>query len=334
MNTQQRSPREIEDLIRGFLRRQVTREEIKVLEKWIEEHPSNRALFHKINTAFQLHPENQDGYQHTDEAWKNVSQTIEGVSERKKTILLQPSRFSLLKIAAAVTILLMAGAIASRYFTGELTPASDEAVTLQAEQIKKRLVLPDGTVVWLNANSSIQYASGFGTAARKVILQGEAFFDVAKTGIDFIVQTENLSIQVKGTRFNVAAFGSGKECATLEEGRVVLKVKDGDVFDMRPGEQVTFDHQSNAVSLKTVNPMDYSVWKEDPLEFRQASLREILRAVEARYHVTIQIEDRIATRENISMTIQEETLEEVLELIGISASLRYDIQGKEVRIYE
>jgi hypothetical protein len=90
----------------------------------------------------------------------------------------------------------------------------------------------------------------------------------------------------------------------------------------------------NEVSHKVVHASSFSIWKEEPLKFTRASLSEILRNIETRYQVKITISNTIAERENISMTIQDETLEEVLELISISTSLKYKIDGSEVVMYE
>ena len=255
-------------------------------------------------------------------------------TEDKKTRPLYPS-FTWYKAAASICIVLLAGFGLWKYIRPDAAN-SLSAIVEQAVDKKKLVTLADGTKVWLNANSSIQYDENFGKNTRTVLLKGEAFFDVTKTGIDFIVQTNNFNIRVKGTKFNVTAFNNDvQECATLEEGRVVLQVKgNNEAFDMKPGDQVTFNNKSNAVSRRVVRPSSYSLWKEDPLRFKNATLKDILDEIQSRYHVTIRVHASSVMHEKLSMTLHEETLEEAMELIGIATSLKYSINESEVVMYK
>jgi len=103
---------------------------------------------------------------------------------------------------------------------------------------------------------------------------------------------------------------------------------------MKPGDQVTFDNKSNAVSHRVVRPSSYSLWKEDPLRFRNATLEDILNDIQSRYHVTIKVHASSVMHEKLSMTLHEETLEEAMELISIATSLKYSINDSEVVMYK
>lgn len=338
MNTHERSQHELYNLIIRFLRHETTASEIQVLEQWLSENPSHRLLFHEINTEFQSLAENEHDYKHIEDIWLSLSEKIETIDDHKKSHVIRPvyTGFSWYKVAASICILLIAGFAIWKYIQPDLITKSQSLLTEQAADSKKLVTLIDGTKVWLNANSSIQYDENFGKDTRTVLLKGEAFFDVTKTGIDFIVQTSNLNIRVKGTKFNVTAFNNDvNECATLEEGRVVLQVKGNkEAFDMKPGDQVTFNHRSNAVSRRIVHPSSYSLWKEEPLKFQNAALQDILTEIQTRYGVTIHVHASSVMQEKLSMTLHEETLEEAMELIGIATSLKYSINGSEVVMYK
>lgn len=338
MNTHKRSQHELYNLIIRFLRHETSAEEIQILEQWLSEDPSHRLLFHEINTEYQSLAENDHDYKHIEDIWMSLSEKIETIGDHQKSRVIAPvyTGFSWYKVAASIAILLIAGFATWKYTHPDLLGKSQSLLIEQAAESKRLITLIDGTKVWLNANSSIQYDENFGKDTRTVLLKGEAFFDVTKTGIDFIVQTNNLNIRVKGTKFNVTAFNNDvKECATLEEGRVVLQVKgNSEAFDMKPGDQVTFNHQSNAVSRKVVRPSSYSLWKEDPLKFHNAELEDILKEIQARYHVTVRVHASGVMHEKISMTLHEETLEEAMELIGIATSLKYSVNDSEVVMYK
>ena len=333
MNIHNRLPHEVYNLIIRFLRHETSAAEIQVLEQWLSEDPSHRKLFHEINIEFRALSESDRDYKHIEEIWESLSGKIE-TTEDKKTRPLYPG-FTWYKAAASICIVLLAGFGLWKYIRPDAAN-SLSAIVEQAADKKKLVILADGTKVWLNANSSIQYDENFGKNTRTVFLKGEAFFDVTKTGIDFIVQTNNFNIRVKGTKFNVTAFNNDvHECATLEEGRVVLQVKgNNEAFDMKPGDQVTFNNKSNAVSRRVVRPSSYSLWKEDPLRFKNATLKDILDEIQSRYHVTIRVHASSVMHEKLSMTLHEETLEEAMELIGIATSLKYSINESEVVMYK
>jgi len=323
---------EIEELIIRFLRHETSAYEMRKLEEWLKQDPSHRIQFDEINTAYQALHSNYSR-KSPEEAWKSLSGKLDEEPADKEIKLPVVPRVSYTRIAAVIALVLVSLAGVWKYAVTTGNSASAEVVA-KAEDEKKQLILPDGSTVWLNAGSSISYSKEFGVSNRNVALTGEAFFDVAKTGIDFVVATNSISIRVKGTRFNVTAFSNDNQSTTLEEGSVALTIK-GHVqpIEMKPGDQVTFNEESSEVTRKVVHAPSYSVWKEGEIRFDNSSLQNIIDEIAKRYKVTVNIDQAIASRENLSMTIRDETLEEVLELITISSSLKYKIEGNQVTIY-
>lgn len=330
MDLNKATPQEIEDLIVRFLRRETAAYEMRKLEEWLKQDPSHRVQFDEINAAYQaLHGNYARKSPH--DAWKSLSDKLE---EKKEIDLPVTRRYSYYKIAASIALLLVSFAGIWKYSVSGNDYASSEMVAKAGDE-KKQLILPDGTIVWLNADSYISYGKEFGIRNRNVSLTGEAFFDVAKTGVDFVVATHSMSIRVKGTRFNVSAFSDNNESTTLEEGSVALTIKGQDQpIDMKPGDQVTFNEHSSEVTRKVVHAPSYSAWKEEELRFDNSSLKDVIDEIGKRYKVIISIESSTAGNEHLSMTIRNETLEEVLELITISSSLKYKVEGNQVKIYE
>ena len=205
-----------------------------------------------------------------------------------------------------------------------------------AEGTNTRIVLPDNSVVWLNTNSSLEYPPAFGNTAREVTLKGEAFFDIEKGSKPFIVKTGNVQVHVKGTRFNVQAYKEEDSVkTTLEEGRVELHIKGKDSFYvMNPGDQITLNTKVNDVVLRKVNPSNFSAWKEERLVFENTRLADIAARIENRYKVKISIAPSIGYRERLTMTIEHETLDEVLEMIRLSSRLKIKKDNNEITFYE
>jgi ferric-dicitrate binding protein FerR (iron transport regulator) len=166
-------------------------------------------------------------------------------------------------------------------------------------------------------------------------LTGEAFFDVRKNEKqNFIVKTAQLSVRVKGTRFNVRAYEGEESKTTLEEGEVELFLPDEKVYQMAPGDQITVNDKERKVIVEKVNPANYSAWKEEEIIFDNTPLSEIILKLENRYKVDIDINDVIANRERLTMTIHQESMEEILEMIQLSSRLKWKKINNKILIYE
>lgn len=325
----------IRDLIIKFLRGETSPGEVIIIEEWLNEDPSHREEFHRINTTVQAIGNGmQNKGKSVDDAWRSLSSSIESGSKEARSVPFRKPGLPLYKIAASVVIAVAAGLAAWTYFTNNDFSFLPQSAFLLREG-KSYFMLPDGSEVWVNAGSSVQYDKDFGTNVRKIILKGEAFFDVRKSKVPFIVSTENINVEVKGTRFNVESFRNGDVKTTLEEGRVVLKIrKTNETYAMVPGDQITFNKRSSKVAVEKVNTSDYTAWKEDHLVFQNAPLSDIARKLENRYKVKIRMDSTIGEREKITMTLKDESLEEALDLIALSSSLKYRISGDAVVIFE
>jgi transmembrane sensor len=328
----------VQNLIGRFLTKEATDQDLSVLQEWLKQDPTNLQYFDKVNDLFQAEKmlERFDKRK-TSEAWRRVVSRIDGelrVDKTKEHPFLAPA--TLLRVAASVSLLLVAlWGVWKFSFEKKSRQSVDNTLVYHSDARNTHLVLPDSTSVWLNANSSIEYATDF-SKKREVRLKGEAFFDVKKKhSQNFVVKTKHLLIQVKGTRFNVEAYEENSEKATLEEGEIELTVQGRlQTYSMIPGDQITISKTQQTITRMKVNPTNYTAWKEDKLVFDNALLEEIIQKLESRYHVTIRIDSVIAKRERLSMTIEYEPIEEILEMIQLSSQLNYRIENETITIYE
>lgn len=309
-------------------------ENIETLYAWVQESEANRDYFHEMNNTYQasvtLARYNQPKI---NAAWEQLSQDIQasGRIVEHPALKRHPKSSLFIKIAASVTLLAVAGAllfIGSKEFV-----ARQSRVVYNAGENNMRILLPDSSFVWLNRHSTLEYAPSFGTANREVHLKGEAFFDVRKNKKQpFIVKAENIQVLVRGTKFNVQAYTAEPSIkTTLEEGKIELYVSGmASHFVMRPGDQITLDTDANKVSRRKVNPADFSAWKEEQLAFDSAPLRDIILQLENRYKVNIVADSTVALDERMSITIENETLEEVLGLIQDVSSVRARRDGNQI----
>jgi len=189
--------------------------------------------------------------------------------------------------------------------------------------------LPDGTIGWLNSNSSIRYNGNF-NLNRQVILQGEAFFDVFKDkGRTFVVNTNEVSMEVLGTRFNIEAYKDEKNIeVVLEEGSLVFNAKKIDKsYKMEPNDLVSYDKTLEDFSTKTVQPQKYISWTEGRLEFRNDPLDVIFRRLARWYDVDIELNVNLKDDSRLRATFIDDDFEDVMDLLSRSLPIKYQIEN-------
>lgn len=200
--------------------------------------------------------------------------------------------FHYLKYAAVAVILIVSSCLLTLNFTQSRSPVvATNSMFVPAGQ-RARLTLQDGTVVWLNAKSTLTYPSQFEGKERKVIIEGEAFFDVAKDASKpFIVMAGDVEMKVLGTKFNVYNYPEiGFIQTSLIEGSV--KVRDthsaADGVILKPNEQVTV--KDNKLLVGKITFPDHFLWKDGVYCFEKESFPDIVRKLEIYYDVKIIID--------------------------------------------
>ncbi|MEO7990674.1 MAG: FecR domain-containing protein [Chryseolinea sp.] len=331
------TPEHIKEIVLRFLEGSASEEDVTILFHWLKEDEKNREYFDEVNTTFHTSVTlNRFTQQKTDDAWMALSSRID--SEKGKLRTLRPLRISFNKSAFRIAASICLIAVTWYIFVKLLSKTDHQRPTLVKNSIgnNTRILLPDSSVVLLNTNSTLEYPSEFGIASREVVLKGEAFFDVKKGSKPFIVKTENIQIQVKGTRFNVQAYKNDQAVkTTLEEGKVELQVSgDERVYTLKPGDQAILNTDVNKVTLKKVDPSNFTAWKEEKLIFDNTPLKDIISKLENRFHVTISLDSAIARRERLTMTIERESLDEILDLIVLSSDLRVKKENDKIILFE
>lgn len=324
------------NLISRFFEKNLSDDELHELESWLQHDTSHRQYFDKANENYQTRKIlDQFTPERIDNAWLKFSQKITLEENESSTKIRTISHFNtFFKIAASVSIFALATFLLWQHSNTD-TKSSERIIVENAKTRNTHVVLPDGSLVWLNTNSTISYTSDFGKTNREVSLDGEAYFDVKKKdNQSFIVKTNQLSVCVKGTRFNVSAYKGEETKTTLEEGKVELLLTGQKVYPMMPGEQIIVNDKEQKVVLQKVDPSDYTAWKEEKLQFDNTTLADIILKLENRYKVDIVIDERIARRERLTMTINQETIDEIMEMIQLSSRLSWKKTNNQILIYE
>ncbi len=225
------------------------------------------------------------------------------------------------------------------YFTGTPAIFSGEVAMIEksnARGQRSAIRLPDGSRVWLNAESSIQFPEKFNGEKRMVNLTGEAYFEIEHNPEKpFVVHAGDLDISVLGTIFNVKAY-SNESCiqTTLISGKVGLSTKDaiteGHQLVMKPNQQATYRKTEQTIELEKVDVNLYTSWRQGRLIFDNQRLSDIVPVLQRWYDIVIDVKDDALLDERYTLTITDESITEVLVLLDKTTNIEYEIDGNNV----
>lgn len=196
---------------------------------------------------------------------------------------------------------------------------------------RSRVLLSDGTTVWLNAGSRLIYPSKFTGKRREIILSGEAFFDVYKNPDQpFIVKTNDMDVKVLGTRFNISAYPEDTTVQTvLEEGAITFHSDGSQWFvkdlELKPNQMAIYNKRRKDTKIYEVNAGFYSSWTKGLLSFEDANLYSILKKLERYYNVRFHFDDPVKGSMEISGKLDlTQGLDEAFEYLERVAGIKFN----------
>ena len=273
-----------------------------------------------------------------DMAFKTVEQRIE--PQQKLRRLYQ--QFS--KIAAVLIIPLFIISLRSAfvYFSSECNLQTQNEITCPTG-IRSKVVLPDGTVVWLNSESKIKYSIPFVNSTRNVELIGEAFLDVAKNEKSpFVIESRDAKIRVLGTQFNFKAYpDEDKTYVSLIEGSIQLNLRiDGENVSetkLHPGEYLIFDRMERKAHISTEKIENHIGWVNNRLILDDTPMLEMEKILERWYGVDVEVLSQDVYAYKFTTTFDNLPLNQVIDLLRLSSKIdikyipgEYDKQTKQI----
>lgn len=158
---------------------------------------------------------------------------------------------------------------------------------------RHRLILPDGTQVWLNSDTRLKFYDNFIGGTREVELAGEAYFDVVRNDeAPFIVKTGGMDIRVLGTEFNISAYEDEETiAATLVSGSIEAVFEDAATIKVAPGHRVTYGRNDGLTGYAEVSPFIYSAWKDDKVMFYHTRMSDVAEQLSRWYDVEFRFAD-------------------------------------------
>ena len=287
-------------------------------ENWIKENPHHQQLVNDARDIFlgiQFSPTILPQEKVNSELTK-LNNRITNTQLTKQISIFSKKKFWM---SAAASVIFLMGAAAFLFWMNE--PQTILHQTTFGETLE--LKLSDGTQVALNANSSIKY---FKENPREVWLEGEAFFEVEKkyqSGEIFLVRTNDLTVEVLGTAFNVHTRKEKTE-VLLEEGKVNLQLENGIEKEMKPGDLISFSAKSNQIleNKKAVQPEKHTSWKDGSLLFENISLGEAMDRITEVYGVEVNFSNKEISKKRIHVGVPTTNLDICIKAMERSCGIK------------
>ncbi|MBN9383090.1 MAG: FecR family protein [Chitinophagaceae bacterium] len=350
--------------------------DVEELQQLLEHSPDKQYLLDILHSYFTAYtvadaagegPPGDDQEQRFLKLIKRSGTDGQTHGKKSRIIHLPPRRIAVL--AAVVIPLLGIMIFLFRPTTRRtLTPKAAEqgrtGEVLSRAGVRTKLVLPDGTKVWLNSSSKLRYAQFTESATREVELEGEAFFDVAKDPQrPFIVHADSLEIKVLGTAFTIKSYPQDPTIeTTLLQGAIEITRKDNPNTPrviLKPNEKLVFNkhllpvtthsadslihHSRPALADMAVNSIPVNIpdsekvetgWMYNKLVFNGDSFKELSEKMERWYNVRFIFKDTHLYNYHFGGSFTHETVQEALDALQLTANFTYKINGNEIELYE
>lgn len=319
------------ELLQRFLNKENSQTENDEILQWASSSDKNREELRMMHQSFYAGALKKDLSEiDIEKAWTSLYLKMPKASVKGMFIRLDVLR----KIAASVLILFTIGFgglwVNEHYFVH----AKSAMIKLETPKGEKsKVLLADGTQVWLNSQTILKYDA---LEPRNITMDGEAYFEVVKNPKHpFVVTTPSgMKVTVLGTKFNLRNY-SGEPVmeTTLEEGRVMISgIEKYKPVYLNPGEQAIYHGSENRLQVKQVNPEVYSLWRNNELRFSNVSFRELIPRIERWYGVTVDLDPTVVNTDRFTMTVKTESLHELLQMMQLTSKFNYEIKGERVAI--
>lgn len=305
------------------------------LNQWLDQSVENKKLFELIQNHWQGRTE-EPVLINEEEVFDRIWQKgIEKPNGRFTKVI--PT---LIKIAASFLLLFVFG----YFIVVEKESSGHEQLEVVTNHLiikenpagqKSKLFLPDGTIVWLNAESSVQYLEEFTDTSRMVKLKGEAYFEVARDSIrPFIVQSEMVFTEAIGTSFNINSFAENRDIeVNLIAGKVKVKnVKSKERICLEPGEAVSFNRKNKTTQQYKFELDKVTGWKNGVLIFEDASFTEVIQTLKRWYGIAVEIEGVPAQDWQFSGRFNNDYLSNVMEVLQYGRDFEFSMKNKHLKI--
>ncbi|MCD8072449.1 MAG: FecR domain-containing protein [Alistipes sp.] len=307
-------------LLDAYFRGDLSPEEAGLVEDWITSSEENRRLageFSKIN--FLTDALDSDRSDNALLALKSVRSSIRHGRVRKAALRLGQ--------AAAVVAIPLLVLCTWLFFSIRKEYNADIEIHC-ATGMTTSLILPDSTKVWLNSNTRLVYPARFTGGERRIVLEGEGYFEVAPNSKSFVVEAGPALIEVYGTKFNIEAYPYAEDIrTTLVSGKVGFRYDnpqgESTLALLEPGQMLSYNRNGGQVWTRAVDPAVGTSWKDGRILLRDTPLKEALMMVGNKYNVAFVISDDKLLENTVVGSFSSHTLDAVLSSFTLSSDIHF-----------
>jgi ferric-dicitrate binding protein FerR (iron transport regulator) len=259
----------------------------------------------------------------------------------KAVLILSDGSEVTLNDAEAGQIARQGGALVSKTGQGQLVYDAaglpDTAVVYNTIAIPRggqySLTLPDGTRIWLNADSRLRFPVRFSGNERPVELEGEAYFEVAANpSKPFRVKVRGLDVEVLGTHFNISAYADEKTIhTTLLEGKVRLR-QGAESLVLSPGWQAKYTPGVARMQVFRADVDQVMAWKNGMFIFNDEELPSIMRKIARWYNVDVRYENRNSNLSYAGSMSRFKNVRDVLNMLALTGTVRFNVEGNVITV--
>ena len=321
-----------EEVLVAFLKGELDAAQAAAVEAWHDRSAANRRMLGQVYYILYVSDRINDA------AGIDVERSLRQFKRRMHAGRRISLRRSAVRIAAAAVIaaVLLAGGLTTVLLSKRL--AQPVTVVTQLGE-RSQVVLPDGTKVWLNSSSSVEYVAPFFSRQRRVKMEGEAYFEVEHDRrAPFVVSTNGLDIEVLGTRFNIRNDDNEHRVTTvLLEGAVKAYASGREQASVRlhPAQQLVFDTRTHAMRLTDCPSAERSInWIDGRFCFEHDTFGEIVAELKRYYNVDIRFMDNRLRDMRFSGNFRvEDGIYHIMSVLQLTYKFNYRIAGNDIELY-
>ncbi len=299
-----------DDLLVKYLLAETNNTESLRAENWINAGDRNKKYFEDLKRIWEESKKIAAvSSVNEQDQWNKFTRRI--ASPKLPVHFLQPYK-KLLRIAAILFI--SAGTAWLGYMIIQKPPATNDLVVFSTNAESKTDTLPDKSVITLNKNAEISYSTAFAGNERRVLLKGEAFFNVTPDKKKpFIITVNEITVKVVGTSFNIKTTG-GKTEVVVETG-IVQVIRKNNVIELKPSEKITVAANDPVLKKEINTDKLYKYYRSKEFECNNTPLWKVVAALNEAYDANIIIENKNLAPQPLTTTFSNESLDNILNII-------------------